>query len=265
MNSKNQLKKRLKNGEIVFGPWCIIPSPTVTNIIATTGMDFVIFDLEHGSISYETLENMICSAESEDCCPLVRVGQRDELQILRSLDLGAHGVLVPHVQNKKEAEEAVSFIKYYPEGQRGFSPYTRAGGYSLIGVKDHAKNQNQQTLVALILENKDCLDKIEEILDIRNVDLIYIGAYDLSQSLGVPGQLNNPKVRECVERSVRKIRDNGVAAGGYVAKNVEDIRWMTDIGMQFITYLPDVTTIFHSFHDASNMFKSVIDKRIADI
>ena len=81
MRKSNNLKRRLRAGEVVFGPWCILPSASLTNVIASAGMDFVILDTEHGSINHETLENMIRAAESEDCCPIVRVGKADELEI----------------------------------------------------------------------------------------------------------------------------------------------------------------------------------------
>ncbi len=260
MIKENLLKKRLKKGEVVFGPWCIIPSPTVINIIAAAGMDFVILDLEHGPISYETLENMVRSAEVENCCPLARVGQRDELQILRALDLGIHGVLVPHIQSKKEALECISFAKYYPDGRRGFSPYTRAGGYGINDIENYAAKANLQTLAAIILEGINGINNLDEILETPNLDLIYIGAYDLSQALGIPGQVNHPDVKKHLKKCVKKIRDRGIAAGGYVAKNAEDIKWMTDIGMQFITYLPDAAAIFETFHNISTEFKRIIQK-----
>ncbi len=257
MRKENSLKKRIKQGEVVFGPWCVLPSPSVINIIGAAGMDFVILDLEHGASSFETLEEMVRSAESENCCPLVRVGKRDELHILKALDLGAHGVLVPHVSDKKEAAEAVSFAKYYPEGQRGFSPFTRTGGYGMLGIQDHAKKENEETIVAVILEGIKGLEHLDEILDVPNIDLIYIGAYDLSQSLGIPGQVNHKKVKGLLEKNIKKIRDNNKAAGGHVAKNADDFRWMVNCGMQFITCLPDTALIFHAFHDLATQFREI--------
>ena len=261
MRKLNSLKRRLKNGEIVFGPWCVIPSPSIINIIGAAGMDFVIIDMEHGPAGFETAEDMVRAAESENCCPLIRAGQRDESTVLRALDIGAHGLLIPHVESREDAEESVSFSKYYPEGSRGFSPYTRAGGYGYFGVKNHAQKENEETLIGVILEGNAGIKNIDSILETKNIDLIYIGAYDLSQAMGIPGQVEHPAIKEEMEKCIRKIRDCGIAAGGYVAKNTDDIKWMTDIGMQFITCLPDATVIFHAFYSCVRDFKQVVQER----
>ncbi|MCX6692464.1 MAG: aldolase/citrate lyase family protein [Methanoregula sp.] len=155
---KNPLKIRLKNGEIVAGPWCVIPSATVTDIIAKTGTDFVIIDMEHGAHSFESVENMIRAAENEGCSALVRVAKNDEDHILHALDIGAGGVIIPHIQSRKDAEAAVSAAKYHPLGSRGFSPYTRAGGYSRHNIEKHCSIQNDKTIVCLILEGKDGIE-----------------------------------------------------------------------------------------------------------
>jgi len=261
MRKPNSLKRRLKDGEIVFGLWCVIPSPAIINIIGAAGMDFVIIDMEHGPAGFETAEDMVRAAESENCCPLIRVGQRAESTVLRALDIGAHGLLIPHVENRKDSEESVSFSKYYPEGGRGFSPYTRAGGYGYLEVKNHAQEENEETLIGVILEGKAGLKNIDSILETKNIDLIYIGAYDLSQAMGMPGQVEHPAIKKEMGKCIRKIRDCGIAAGGYVAKNTDDIKWMTDIGMQFITCLPDATVIFHAFYDCVRDFRQVVQKR----
>lgn len=250
--SKN-LKERLKSGEIVYGPWCVLPSPSVINVIASTGVDFVIIDMEHGPHDFETLENMIRAAEVTGCEALVRVATNEETIILKALDLGASGIIVPHIETKEDAERAISYAKYYPMGSRGFSPFTRAGGYSLIGVSNHAEKQNEKTILILLIEGEGGfrhLDDILSITDLTNkIDGIYIGAYDLSQSLGMPGAVDNPVVRSSMADMIKKIRAKGITAGGYVAKNEDDITWMKDMGMQLITLLPDCTVLYHAFEE----------------
>ncbi len=258
MRKPNVLKKKLKNGEVVFGPWCVIPSPSLINIIGSAGMDFVIIDMEHGPTGFQNAEDMVRAAESENCCPLIRVGQRSESTILKGLDIGAQGLLVPHIEKREDAQETILFSKYYPEGERGFSPYTRAGGYGYLDIQNHARKENEETLIGVILEGKEGIQNIDSILETKKIDLIYIGAYDLSQAMGMPGQVQHPDIKKEMEKCIRKIRDSGIAAGGYVAKNTEDIKWMKDIGMQFITCLPDTAVIFHAFHDFMQDFKQAI-------
>ncbi len=257
----SSMKARLKAGEVVLGTWCTISSPSVVNVIAAAGLDFVIIDMEHGPHTFQTAEDMIRAAEVENCAPLLRPARNDEALILNALDIGAHGVVIPHIETKADAKLAVSNAKYHPLGTRGFSPFTRAGGYSLHNVKTHSRTQNEKTLVALILEGKGGIDSLDEILALKkiedSVDVIYVGAYDLSQAIGFPGQVNHPEVRKHLEVCMRKIRDRGLAAGGYVAKNSEDIRWMCDMGIQFITLLPDCTVLFHAFESLCQDFSKI--------
>lgn len=250
---KKGLKDKLKLKEIVYGPWCIIPSPTVIDIIASTGVDFVIIDMEHGCHDFETVENMIRAADSRDCSSLVRVSANEEQSILKALDLGASGVIVPHIETKDDAEKAISFAKYSPIGSRGFSPFTRAGGFSLYNVGEHAKRENEKTVLILLLEGRGAIKNIDDILSIEDiehkVDGVYIGAYDLSQSMGVPGKVDHPDVIDAMRALIEEIRKKGLAAGGYVAKDKKDIEWMKEMGMQIITLLPDCTVLFHAFKD----------------
>ena len=251
MERNNNFKKMLRSGEVVYGPWCVLPSASVINVIASTGVDFVIIDMEHGPHTFETVEDMVRASETEGCAPIVRVAKNDDALILSALDIGASGVIVPHIESKQDAERAIAYAKYHPVGSRGFSPYTRAGRYSLYNVKDHARRQNEETAVILLLEGRKGVENLNDILSIKDIkdkiDAIYIGAYDLSQAYGFPGQVDHPEVIRHLEASIGQIRTKGIAAGGYVAKNDEDIKWMTAMGMQFITLLPDCSILFHAF------------------
>jgi len=254
------IKQRLQKGEIVIGPWCTVPSPTLTNVIASSGMDFIIIDTEHSAINSETAENMIRAAKSEGMASFVRLGEKSALEALKALDSGAEGIIVPHIESVKDAQEVISFTKYHPFGQRGFSPFTRAGGYFPEDFEEHAKRQNEDNILTLLLEGKNGINDLERILELGNIDAIYIGAYDLSQSLGFPGQVDHPQVRKCMEECMKKIRNKNVAAGGYVAKSKDDIKWMVDIGMQIITYLVDASLIYQVFKGVKHNFDEVIGR-----
>ena len=264
MRNANILKKKLKKGEVVLGTWSIMPSASTLNVIASSGLDFVIIDMEHGPMNFETVEQMVVVSESENCTPLVRVAARDEKLILKALDIGAHGVVVPHISQVKDAKESISFIKYSPEGIRGFSPFTWAGGYSLDNVAEHAQRENKETLSILMIEGMNGIKNLDRIIETPGIDVVYVGAYDLSQSLGLPGQVDHPRVREELAGCIKKIRARGIASGGYVAKNAEDIRWMCDMGMQFITYLVDTTVLYHAFNDICLKFRGIKDEGCRD-
>jgi 4-hydroxy-2-oxoheptanedioate aldolase len=258
------LKKRLHKGDVVMGPWCVLPSASVINVIASAGPDFIIIDTEHGAFNYETIEDMIRAAQTENCSPLVRVAENNETLILKALDSGAEGVMVPHIGSKADAEKAIAFSKYYPIGQRGFSSFTRAGRYSLNNVRTHSRVQNQKTVLILMLEGRDGINSLGSILSIKDiektVDAVYIGAYDLSQALGLPGQVDHPEVKNRLKGCIAKIKAAGIAAGGYVAKNKADALWMRRMGMQFITSLPDCTVLYHAFEAMYRDFKGAKSK-----
>ncbi|EKD27697.1 MAG: 2-dehydro-3-deoxyglucarate aldolase [uncultured bacterium] len=250
----NKFRQRVKNGENVIGPWCSLASSTITDIIASAGMDFVILDMEHGNINYNELENMIRAAILKSCCPIVRVGMVDELQILKPLDLGAQGIIAAHVETKEDCEKLVSYVKYYPQGKRGFSSFTPAGEYSLTKVRSHSDESNKETITGIIIESLKGIENLDSITDTKHLDLVYIGAYDLAQSMGFPGNPSHPDVQNIIKDSIKKIRNKGLIAGGYAAKNHSEIKPMLDMGMQFITYIPDVTVIFHAFNDIKIAF-----------
>lgn len=261
MANSNSLKQRLRQGDVVFGPWCTIPSGPLMNITASAGFDFVIVDMEHSVISFETSEEMIRAAQSVGVSTLVRLGDINEEYILKSLDLGAAGVITAHIETGDDAAKVVSHSKYFPSGKRGFSPYTRAGGYSGGDIKEHAVRQNQETIVGVILEGRQGIDNIDDILNTDQLDLVYIGAYDLSQAIGRPGEVTHPEVRRTLDKCVAKIRGAGLAAGGYVAKNAEDMAWMIETGMQFITYLPDCAVIQNTMQKAVMDFQQIYGEK----
>lgn len=261
IHEMNKLKSRLQAGEILFGPWCVIPSADVTNIIATAGFDFIIIDMEHGPINIETALDMARAAQAEDCSPIVRFGTINESDILHALDIGVEGVITAHVESAEDAERIVSMARYYPVGRRGFSPYTRAGGFCGGDITQHANLQNEKIVIGVILEGKCGIENIDSILAVEHIDLVYIGAYDLSQALGIPGQIHDPRIREQLDTCIKKIKKAGLAAGGFVAKNGADIKWMVDMGMQFITYLPDCAAIQTGMTAAVHDFKTVLKKK----
>jgi len=257
MTDCKPLKKQLNDGDVVFGPWCVIPSADVTDIIASAGFDFVIIDREHGPASFETVSAMTRAARVSGVNAVVRLGTVDEEQILQSLDLGADGVLVAHVESGDDASEAVALSKYHPLGRRGFSPYTPAGSHGGGDITTHAQVQNGRTLVGVILEGSRGIENIDAVLETEYLDLLYIGAYDLSQALGMPGEVRAPAVRKALEATVRKSRDAGIAVGGFVASDADDMAWMVDIGMQFITYLPDRTVMHNAMRSAVDDFRKI--------
>jgi 4-hydroxy-2-oxoheptanedioate aldolase len=241
------IKQKMKDGKFVLGTWCVLPSASVINVIAKAGLDFVIIDMEHGPMDYKTAQEMIMAAESEGCEAIIRVPRNDESDTLRALDIGASGIIVPHIENVGDRRNAVSYSKFSPVGNRGFNPYIRAGQYHGVS-HTYFEEQNKRILLCIILEGINALKNLEHIISDPEIDAVYIGTYDLSVALGVPGDVSNKKVIKALEASVIRIRDKGKSAGCMV-HNVDDLKRFKEIGIQFITYKVDTAIIYESFSE----------------
>ncbi|WP_461205633.1 HpcH/HpaI aldolase family protein [Clostridium sp. DL1XJH146] len=230
---KNKLKKALKNGETKFGTFTMLNSPEVVELIALSGFDFVIIDTEHGPGSIESSIGLIRAAESKGITPIVRITEPSTTTILRNLDIGAHGILVPQVNDKKVAEHIVSSTKYFPLGTRGVT-LARAADYGTGNDPlEYFKSSNNETMIIVQCESKEGLDNLAEIAKTPEVDVIFFGPFDMSQSLGIPGQLSSEPIEEAAEKILKICKENGKAAGVF-AMNGEQAKIRVEQGFQFI-------------------------------
>ena len=248
MRKHNSLKQKLKEKTQVIGTWSSLSSPNVVNVLGSTDLDFVVIDLEHGSMSHETVENMVRAAEASGISPIVRVGDDHEQTILRALETGPRSVMVPHINSVEKAEKIAKCCKYFPAGNRGLSPYTRIHDFTHIDIQDSLQTENQETMVGILVEGQEGLDNLEDIVKVEGIDLIYLGLFDICQSVGLPGQLNHPKVLEQIKRCCELIESNGIAAGS-MSTSVEFINMLKDVGYTFIAYLNDAAAMKFHFDD----------------
>jgi 4-hydroxy-2-oxoheptanedioate aldolase len=193
----NKLKRALADGKTVFGLLNSIPSPLVVEMIGYAGYDFVILDMEHVCVNPETLENMVRAAECAGMTALVRVPNAAPETILRALDCGALGIVVPHVRSRADAEQAVAASRYHPLGCRGISG-GRTTGFGAIDLPTYFERANAEIMVVTMIEDRDGVDNLESILSVPGVDMVLEGAIDLSQSYGVPGQAQHPEVQTAI-------------------------------------------------------------------
>ncbi len=249
---KKNIKKRLKNGEMVFGTWNNIPSASLMNALGCSGIDFIVIDAEHGPVSMETAEDLIRAAEVCGVAPIIRVPSNNDHLILRALDIGAHGIQVPHVSTKEEASRVVRYSKYYPLGERGYSPFTRAGKYG-YEPKEHAKRSNEDTLIVLNIEGKEGIRNLKDIVEVDNIDVVFIGPYDLSQSLGKPGKVDDKEVINSIRDNVKIIKDQGLACGSF-ANDLTYLDILMDCGVQYLTYMVDSSLIAETYRNLQRLF-----------
>ena len=257
----NKLKVKLKEEKPVLGIWNTLASPLVTEVFAQSGLDFQVIDLEHGPFILDKLHLHVSACENSPyCTPLVRIPSNEDWMSLQALDQGAHGIVVPHISNRKAAEKLVKSVKYYPFGERGFTPFSKAGGFNNNSTSDYIKNANESILSVVVIESEEGLENLDEILDVEGVDIVYFGAFDLSQALGCPGEVKNKKVIRAIQRGVEIVNTKGKCAGGFVPQSKDDVKWLLDMGMRFITYQVDSAIIYDHVSIISNWFEDQVSR-----
>lgn len=242
---KNNLKEVLKEGKNVFGPFMKFADPAAVEIMGFAGFDFVIIDAEHGPISMQSAQNMIRAAETANITPVIRVANNDEALILRALDIGAQGIEIPQINSKSQAIKAVRSVKYAPQGERGVCRYVRAANYSSMDKFEYFKSANNETMIIAHIEGVEGINNLDEILSVPGIDVIFIGPYDLSQSLGIPGEVSHPLITEKMKEVVLKCRENKVAVGTFV-DDVKTAKFWVSLGVQYMSFSVDVGILYEA-------------------
>jgi len=251
----NPLKTKLANGESVLGMWSIVPSPTLSEIFGLAGMDFLMLDMEHGPFDLSVLDACVRACEGAGCSPMVRVPGPNQFIIQSVMDLGIHGLVVPQILDAASAQHALRCMKYPPEGIRGYNPFTRAAFYANAVNNKMGKLNNTFALRSVIIENMTACNSIDEILGIKDLDMVYVGIYDLSVAMGHEGNAQHPEVIRFLEMAVRKTRDSGKVAGMMV-RSPKEIQNALSLGANFLVYSVDSYFIHQA---ATDIVKSLTD------
>jgi len=228
---KNTLKQKLNQGLPTFGPFVNTPAPAMVETMGWLGYDFVIIDCEHGTMDYETTENMIRAAELSGVTPIIRIGMNIQQHIQRYLDAGAQGVLIPLINNAADGKAVVDSVKYPPTGKRGLFA-GRPARYGVQDMAEYVKEANEETFVGLQIETLEGLENQDEIIATEGADLIFLGPGDLSSSFGVHGQPTHPKVIETIEGLTEKILAAGKHVGTITADAGQAKHW-NEIGIRW--------------------------------
>lgn len=207
--------------------------------------------MEHGSFNIETIENCIAAAERWDCAPLVRVSNLSDT--CKILDVGAHGIVFPHIETVASAKNSLEQIRYYPDGKRSYSPYTYSGRFG-SEIDNYTINENKKIAAIFVVESKSGLSNLSNISSTKP-DVIYIGQYDLSQEIGCQGNVHKKAVVDTLEKNIKTILDHGVSVGA-IAHSIDEIKYLDSIGVNFITYLVDSNVLHVSYREAIKEFKS---------
>jgi len=222
----NPLKQKLRNGEIVLGSGMPSLSPHAVGPVLDTGIDFMWIDTEHMPFASEALDTIPVLARMRGVAPMIRVAWNDPALIKKAYDVGAVAVMVPQVNSPEEAERAVQYAHYAPEGQRGLSPmWSRVAGEDWNHV---IKTANEETVLILQIESQQAYDRLDDIAAVEGIDVLLVGPLDLSASVGTITDTQSRQVQQIMEDVPRRLEGTGIVTGttlGEVAEIQQKIRW----------------------------------------
>lgn len=208
----NPVKRALREGKTVIGTTITAANADVAATLASAGFDFLWIEMEHSPLTLESVRSIILATRGLKAVPITRVPVNEIWQVKRVLDIGSLGVIFPFTSTRALAEQAVKSCKYPPLGLRGFGPSLAASRWGL-GGQDYVKFANENVLVVTIIEQKLAIDNIDEIASVPGIDVLFIGANDLSFSLGVGGKLNDPLVEDAVNKVLAAGKKYGIPVG----------------------------------------------------
>lgn len=222
------------NGQTVFGSALQhFRSAEVPRLFAAAGFDYVFIDTEHGGFDLETVQDMVSAAVRSNITPVVRVSEMLYSLIARVLDVGAQGIIFPRIEDPRVLEEAVSWTKFPPNGKRGFGVMAPLLDYETAGMPAIMRHMDDNTLLVVQVETRVALERCEELLSVRGVDVAMIGPADLSISLGVAGEFDHPVLSRAIESFIDQCVKHNVAPG-IQCRTVAQARSWAERGMRFV-------------------------------
>lgn len=236
----NQVKQAIQAGQVSLGTFIFEFSTTgIGRIAAEAGAEFVLFDMEHSGWSVETIRMLIASSRSVDAVPIVRVPATQYHFMARVLDMGAMGIMLPMVETAEQAQLIVESCKYPPMGKRGAAFTISHDDYSGGDVATKIREANDQTLLITQIETVKGLDNVEQIAQVNGIDVLWIGQYDLSSSLGIPGRFDHPDFLSAVVRVVAASNAHNKVAG-FMPMSTEEARLRINQGFRCLAYGGDL-------------------------
>lgn len=255
MIKKNIVLERLRNNEPALGAWVMSNSVTVAEIMAQAGFSWVCVDAEHSQVSKETAMNMFRAIELHGAEPFVRVSLNDEVELKKYLDMGARGVIVPMIKSYDDVKRAISYIKYSPEGNRSFA-LPRCNGYGEWS-QEYFKEANESIFFGIMIEHIDAVADLDEIFACKEIDAVFVGPYDLSGSMGIPGQFDNPEFKSTLQLIYKKAKEHNITLGYHeVHPTKVKVQSLIDEGCLFIACGMDVIFLREKANEFAKLLKT---------
>jgi len=262
---QNRLKAKLMRGEKTIGTMSQLSSQIAVECLGIAGLDFFIIDTEHAAIGPESMRSLIMASEKHPITALVRIPVITRDTVIKALDSGAGGLIVPAVETAEQVRNLISFAKYPKDGVRGFSMIRTASyGYDEIAQNpdEYFRHFNEETLVIPQCETLGCLNNIEEIVAISGVDGIFIGPYDLSTALGHPADFENQEFRSALQRILSVCRSHSKFVF-MLSGSVEQTRTLFDEGFSGVVFSMDINILIDTYRSAVDVLSA--EKTISHI
>lgn len=254
------LKEKLRKKELTIGSWLSFGYTPITEMMCKMGFEWLVIDMEHTSINSQDALQMMQIISAHNITPLIRVGDNNELIIKKAMDSGAHGVVVPMINTKEDAEKAVSAVKYPPMGKRGVGLF-RAQNYG-IGFNDYKKWLDKNSIVIAQIEHIDGVNNITDIMNTEGIDAFIVGPYDLSASMGHPGNFEHPDVKSALNNLLEFMNKSDKPGGFHVVhSSTQDLKEKIEKGYKFLAYGDDMVFISEKFSQEQHNFKQLLNKK----
>ena len=226
------LRQRVLGGETTYGAFAMLGAPLGTELLGRAGFDWLIVDLEHGAVTEAELLANILAARAAGTAALVRPQSGERLRIGRALDLGADGIMIPRLETTAEAREAVSYLRYPPDGVRGLALITRGAGLGSVGHAE-VRGLNEGILGIFQIESGQAVDNAAEIAGIDGVDVLFVGPTDLSHSMGIPGRFDDARFNDAL-RTVAEAASAAGKAAGILLRTASEAPRLRELGYRFL-------------------------------
>ena len=236
---ENKVKKKLAAGEISLGTFVFEFNTTgIARLAAGAGAEFVVFDIEHTGWGFETMR-MLMATTPREIAPIVRIPATEYHFVARVLDVGAMGIMVPMVNSGEQAEAIVRYAKYPPDGGRGAAFGVAHDDYQADDILTTMQSSNREQLLIAQIESDEGLSNVEAIASVEGIDVLWIGHFDLTNSLGISGQFDHPQFLDAVARISRACRDHN-KIGGMMASGVDNAKWLVEQGFRMQAFGGDL-------------------------
>jgi 2-keto-3-deoxy-L-rhamnonate aldolase RhmA len=250
----NQTRRKLERGEIAAGHMMLSADPHVVGCMGACGYDFVFFDMEHTSLGFERLEWLVRAADAAGITPLTRVMGPAKQDILKALEAGSQGVMVPMIESAEDAREVARLTRYAPEGERGTYLLHYSSDYGRLPLAEHVRSANREVLTIVQIETARGVENAAEIAAVPGIDCLFIGPMDLSQSLGVLGQMSAPVLQEAIRRVIAVTLAHHKMVG-ILGATVEFAAPWVEAGVRLLAWNQDMTLLRRALEEDSHLLQ----------